>query len=103
MKKDERQDEEKAGKPMDPEKLIRLIMGNEGDEVALQNICEAQGEDIDTLTDDEKKFFYHTNSFYYNAEEYIELHESDEEEFQMMLDSGVIVKTKDGYVFLNCV
>ncbi len=94
---------EESGKPMDFERFLRLAVGNVGDEVALRNICEAQGENVEELSEKDREFLYHTNSFYYSAEEFMELHEADREYFQSYLDSGNIVKTTDGYVFINCV
>lgn len=94
---------DESDKPMDIERLLRLAVGNVGDEVALRNICEAQGENVEELSKKNREFLFHTNSFYYSAEEFMELHEADREYFQSYLDSGHIIKTTDGYVFINCV
>lgn len=83
--------------------MLRLTMGNIGDEVALKNICEAQSERFEELTDDEKEFLIDTNSFYYSEEEYCLLHNETPERFRDLVSEGYIVKTTDGYVFINCV
>lgn len=85
------------------EKLVRLIFGNIGDDTALANICEAQYMEVEELTEEEREFLIHTNSFYYSAEDFCELHDDDEESFQSLVDDGTIVKTTDGFVWKNCV
>lgn len=84
--------------------ILRLILGNVGDEKALKNICEAHNIVADELTSEEKEFFYHTNNFYYSLEEFCAIHyEEGSELFYDLLKSGIIVATKDGYVWCNCV
>lgn len=87
----------------DDEIMLRLILGNIGDEVALRNICEVHCEEVEELTDEERDFLIHTNHFYYSEEEFYEMHDADVEEFQWLIDHEVLLKTTDGYVYKNCV
>ena len=52
----------------DGERLVYLILGNIGDEVALKNICEAHSIEMEEIDDREKEFLIHTNQFYSNVE-----------------------------------
>lgn len=88
---------------IEPVVLMRLIMGNAGDEVALRNICEAQLESMEELSDDEKEFLIETNSFYRSAEEFSYLHNAEPGEFERLVEDRVIVRTTDGYVWKDCV
>ena len=88
---------------IDPALLMRLIIGNEGDEVALKNICEAQHECMEELTDDEKKFLIETNSFYRSEAEFFYMHNAEDWELYSLIEDGTIVKTTDGFVYKNCV
>lgn len=84
--------------------LMRLILGNVGDETALRNICEAHQLCMDELTPREREYMYATNSFYYNAQEFYTIHhEETEEMFHELIGSGTIVSTRDGFVWVNCV
>lgn len=83
------------------ERMIRLVFGNIGDEIALKNICEAQYEDMEGLTKKDRDFLIHTNQFYYSMEDFCELHEASPEDFQELMKDGDIVKTTDGYVYKN--
>ena len=84
--------------------LIRLILGNLGDETALKNICEAHGMSVDELTPRDRAYLYATNSFYYSAEEFNTIHEEEtDEEFNRLLKDGIIVATEDGFVWVDCV
>lgn len=84
--------------------LIRLILGNLGDETALKNICEAHGMSVDELTPRDREYLYATNSFYYNTEEFNTIHEEEtDEEFNRLLRDGIIVATEDGFVWVDCV
>ena len=47
----------------DGERLVYLILGNIGDEVALKNICEAHSIEMEEIDDREKEFLIHTNQF----------------------------------------
>lgn len=88
----------------DNEILLRLILGNVGDETALRNICEAHNLCIDELTPEEREFMFCTNSFYYSIEEFCTIHrEESKEMFHELLESGIIVATEDGYVWCDCV
>jgi len=87
----------------DEERLVYLILGNIGDEVALKNICEAHSIEIEQIDDREKEFLIHTNQFYCNAEAFMDLHLETKEEFDYLLESGDIVKTSDGFVWKNVV
>lgn len=42
--------------------------------------------DIEEITKKEGDFLIHTNNFYYNVEEFCEIHEADKEEFQRLLE-----------------
>lgn len=88
---------------IDPAVLVRLIMGNVGDETALKNICEAQSECIEDLTNDDKEFLIETNSFYRSGAEFSLLHDTEYSDFERLVEDGIIVKTTDGYVYKNCV
>lgn len=84
--------------------LLRLVLGNLGDETALRNICEAHDMCVDELTPREREYLYATNSFYYSAEEFNTIHEEEtDEEFRRLLEDGIIVATTDGYVWVDCV
>lgn len=84
--------------------LIRLILGNLGDETALKNICEAHGMSVDELKTRDREYLYATNSFYYSAEEFNTIHEEEtDEEFNRLLEDGIIVATEDGFVWVDCV
>lgn len=84
--------------------IVRLTLGNINDEIALKNICEAQGAKLDDLTEREKEFLIDTNTFYSSEAEYNQLHHvEDQGEFKEQVKEGIIVKTKDGYVWKNCV
>lgn len=85
------------------ERILRLILGNMGDETALKNICEAQDVEMEGLSESEKEFYIHTNQFYSSAENFCELHQEDKEIFQSLVEEGVILKTTDGFVYKNCV
>ena len=85
------------------ERIYKLIMGNVSDKVALKNICEAQGMDMDELSEEDREFLYHTNHFYCDSEDFCKLHEEEEEFFHSLVEDGYIVKTEDGYVYKNCV
>lgn len=85
------------------ERILRLILGNRGDEVALKNICEAQGVEMEGLSESEKEFYIHTNQFYDSVENFCELHREDIKTFQSLVAEGVIVKTADGFIYKNCV
>lgn len=88
---------------IDPAILARLIAGNAGDDVALNNICEVHRECVDELTEDEKEYYIETNSFYRSAEEFSFIHETEPEYFEWLVGNGTIIKTTDGYVYKNCV
>lgn len=78
---------------------MRLMLGNVGDETALRNICEAHH-----LYMDEREYMYATNSFYYNAQEFNTIHHKETEEvFCELIESGAIVSTKDGFIWVDCV
>ena len=62
--------------------LMRLILGNVGDETALRNICEAHHLCMDELTPREREYMYATNNFYYNAQEFYTIHHEETEELQ---------------------
>lgn len=84
--------------------LMRLILGNVGDETALRNICEAHHLCVDELTPREREYMYATNSFYYNAQEFNTIHHEETEELlHELIESGTIVSTKDGFVWVDCV
>lgn len=85
------------------EKMFRLICGNVGDEFALANICEAQDMEVEELTKEERDFLIATNSFYYSAKDFCELHDEDEEYFQSLIEDGTVVETSGGFVWKNCV
>lgn len=85
------------------ERLVYLILGNIGDEVALKNICEAHSIEMEEIDDQEKKFLIHTNQFYCNIEAFMDLHQETREEFDFLLKNGYIVKTSDGFVWKNVV
>lgn len=88
----------------DDEIMVRLILGNVGDETALRNICEAHNLFMDELTPEEKDYMFATNSFYYNIEEFSTIHSEETDAlFYELLDTGTIVATKDGFVWVNCV
>ena len=91
----------------DGERLVYLILGNIGDEVALRNICEAHSIEMEEIDDREKEFLIHTNQFYSNVEAFMDLHGirhlETKEEFDYLLESGDIVKTSDGFVWKNVV
>lgn len=88
---------------IDPVILVRLIVGNEGDEVALKNICEVHLECMEELTEDEKEYYIETNSFYRSAEEFCCIHTAEPEYFEQLVEDGIVIKTTDGYVWKNCV
>lgn len=84
--------------------MRRLILGNVGDGTALRNICEAHNQCIDELSPEEKEHMYATNSFYYSAEEFNAIHSEETDElFHELLEAGMIVTTKDGFVWIDCV
>ena len=84
--------------------LLRLILGNLGDETALRNICESHDMCMEELTPEKKEYMYHTNNFYYSVEEFCTIHrEGTKEMFNELLESGIIVATKDGFVWKDCV
>lgn len=87
----------------DGERLVYLILGNIGDEVALKNICEAHNIEMEEIDDREKEFLIHTNQFYSSVEAFMDLHLETKEEFDFLLESGDIVKTSDGFVWINVV
>lgn len=87
----------------DGERLVYLILGNIGDEVALKNICEAHSIEIEEIDVREKEFLIHTNQFYSSVEAFMDLHLETKEEFDFLLESGDIVKTSDGFVWKNVV
>lgn len=87
----------------DGERLVYLILGNIGDEVALKNICEAHSIEMEEIDDREKEFLIHTNQFYSNVEAFMDLHLETKEEFDFLLESGDIVKTSEGFVWKNVV
>ena len=87
----------------DGERLVYLILGNIGDEVALKNICEAHSIEMEEIDDREKEFLIHTNQFYSNVVAFMDLHLEPKEEFDFLLESGDIVKTSDGFVWKNVV
>lgn len=87
----------------DGERLVYLILGNIGDEVALKNICEAHNIEMEEIDDREKEFLIHTNQFYSSVEAFMDLHLETKEEFDFLLESGDIVKTSDGFVWKNVV
>ena len=87
----------------DGERLVYLILGNIGDEVALKNICEAHNIEMEEIDDREKEFLIHTNQFYSSVEACMDLHLETKEEFDFLLESGDIVKTSDGFVWKNVV
>ena len=87
----------------DGERLVYLILGNIGDEVALRNICEAHIIEMEEIDDREKEFLIHTNQSYSNVEAFMDLHLETKEEFDYLLESGDIVKTSDGFVWKNVV
>lgn len=87
----------------DGERLVYLILGNIGDEVALKNICEAHSIEMEEIDDQAKKFLIHTNQFYCDIEAFMDLHLEIKEEFDFLLKSGDIVKTTDGFVWKNVV
>lgn len=84
--------------------LARLILGNLGDETALRNICEAHDICVDELTPKEREYLFATNSFYYNVEEFNTIHSEETNAlFHELCEAGMIVSTKDGFVWVNCV
>lgn len=84
--------------------LVRLILGNAGDETALKNICEAHNLCVDGLTPEEREYMTATNNFYYSAEEFRTIHcEEDNDMFCGLLKLGIIAAVKDGFVWKNCV
>lgn len=85
------------------ERLVYLILGNVGDETALKNICEVHGVDTEEISEEEKEFFIHTNQFYYNIENFMDLHELTKEDFEELMREGHIVKSSDGFVWINVV
>lgn len=85
------------------ERILRLILGNIGDEAALKNICEAHEVEMEELSESEKEFYIHTNQFYDSVENFCELHQEDKEAFQRLVEEGDIVKTSGGFVYKNCV
>ena len=88
----------------DNEILLRLILGNRGDETALRNICESHDICMEELTPEETEYMYHTNNFYYSVEEFCTIHrEGTTEMFNELLGSGIIAATTDGFVWKNCV
>ena len=87
----------------DGERLVYLILGNIGDEVALRNICEAHIIEMEEIDDREKEFLIHTNQFYCDIEAFMDLHLETKEEFDFLLENGNIVKTSDGFVWKNVV
>ena len=47
---------------------------------------------------------YATNNFYYSAEEFSTIHSEETDElFHELLETGTLVATKDGFVWVNCV
>lgn len=84
--------------------LARLILGNLGDVTALRNICQAHDMCVDELTPREREYLFATNSFYYNVEEFNTIHcEETDALFRELLKAGIIIATKDGFVWVNCV
>lgn len=84
--------------------LLRLILGNVNDEVALRNICEVHLIDPLEITPEEEDFLIATNNFYYSVEEFNTLHhEKDDVFFQSLINDGTIAAASNGYVWINCV
>lgn len=89
---------------LDPVILIRLVMGNAGDEIALKNICEAHMDTMEDLTDEEREYLFATNSFYHNEKEFAYIHsDTGPGDFDGLVEEGIIVQTTDGYVWKDCV
>lgn len=85
------------------ERLLCLIFGNIGDKVALKNICEVHDVDMEKIDENEKEFFLHTNQFYYDIKDFMNLHELTSEDFDDLIKEGHIVKSSDGFVWINVV
>lgn len=63
-------------KPCEDAIMMRLILENIGDNVALKNICKVHGMELDELDKKQKNF---------------------------LLKEEILIKTVDGYVWKNCV
>lgn len=86
------------------EEMLFLIIGNRGDPEALLNICEAHGLEFSALNEKEQEFYYATNVFYKNQKEFDRVHHNEDPDFfKSLVKDGTIVKTKGGYVWINCV